>query len=92
MVIVFCCVSLDCVEIGGVRGWLFVAVKNAQIRGRNGEGGEKDRASSHKLNIIDNIISMVTPSAILSVEMSRHHMIYLLESRCITICNVASIY
>ena len=92
MVIVFCCGRLDCVEIGGVRGWLFVAVKNAQIRGRNGEGGEKDRASSHKLNIIDNIISMVTPSAILSVEMSRHHMIYLLESRCITICNVASIY
>jgi hypothetical protein len=71
---------------------LFVAVKNAQRRSRNGEGGEKDLAPSHKLNITDNIISMVTLSVILSVEMSHHHMICLLESRCITVRNVASIY
>jgi hypothetical protein len=75
---------------------LFVAEKNAQGRSRNERGGEEGRALDHKLNIIngltDKIILMVTPSTILSVKMSHHHMICLLESHCNTLRNVTGIY
>jgi hypothetical protein len=57
---------------------------------------EEGRVSGHKLNITDEltdkIILMVTPSTILSVEMSRHRMICLLESHCNTLRNVTGIY
>jgi hypothetical protein len=79
------------------RGWLFVAgKKNAQERIRNWGRGEEGRTSNHKLNITDGltdkIILMVTQLAILSIKMSCHHTIYLLESHCNTLHNVAGIY
>ena len=92
---IFCYERLDRVGIKG-RGWLFVAINHAQRRSRNEERGEKDRASSHNLNITNgltgDIILMVTPPTILSVEMSCHHIICFLESRCIIVRDVVSIY
>jgi hypothetical protein len=55
------------------------------------EGGEEGRASGYILNIThgltDGIILMVTPSAILSVSMSRYCMVCLFESHCNSIGN-----
>ena len=45
-----------------------------------------------KLNIIDGIILIVTPSTIVSVEMSCHHRICLFESHCNIAHNVVSIF
>jgi hypothetical protein len=42
--------------------------------------------------LTDEIILMVTPSTILSVEMSRHRIIFLLESHYNTLRNVIDIY
>jgi len=70
--------------------------KNAQERIRNWRRGVEGRTSNHKLNITDwltdKIILMVTQLAILSVKISCHHMICLLESHCNTLRNVAGIY
>ena len=59
---------------------------------RNEGGGEE----GYKLNItskmIDEIIMMVTLSAVMLVEMLCHHIIFLLESHYNNLCNVAGIY
>jgi len=73
--------KLSCVEIEG--GWLFVAEKNGQGRSRNGGGGES-RAPGHKLNITNKLTDRIIPMVNLSVKISCHHMIFLLESFVIT--------
>lgn len=51
---------------------------------RNKGGGEEGRSLGHKLNITDNflhkIILLVTMSVMLSIKISRHYIICLLES------------
>jgi hypothetical protein len=70
--------------------------KNTLGRSRNGGGGEEGWVPSHKLNInnglTDEIIPIVTSSAILLVEMPHHHKICLLESHYNTLHNVIGIY
>ena len=57
---------------------------------------KEGRDLGHKLNITDRltnkIISIETASVILSVEISRHHMIFLLEFHCNTLRNIVGIY
>jgi hypothetical protein len=57
---------------------------------------KEGRDLGHKLNITDRltnkIISIETASVILSVEISRHHTIFLLESHCNTLRNIVGIY
>jgi len=58
-----------------------------QGKSRNGGGGEQGRASGYILNITDEIIPTVTPSAILLVSMSCHCTICLFKSRCNSVGN-----
>ena len=76
---------MSCVEIegGGGRGGCLLQKKMDKEEVEMGER-EESRAPGHKLNITDRLTDRIIPMVTLSVEISCHRMIFLLESFVIT--------
>jgi len=84
---------LNCIGIKikrGERGDCFSPKK--KIDKEEVEKGGRGQASNHKLNITNEIILMITSSAILYVEMQRHRVICFIKSHCNTLYNAVGIY